>query len=68
VLLLDPENTDIALLDDRVTPETLAAVALDPRWTGARFPSMFVRQGGIMMLALLAAGTAVGFVIGHLLL
>lgn len=55
-LLLDRAYPDLALLDDRAAPETLAAVNADPRWTTTKFPSAFAHQGGRELLIGLAAG------------
>lgn len=45
-VVLDPANPDIAVLDDRVSRETLGAIGADPRWSTERVPSFFERQGG----------------------
>ncbi|MFK4852553.1 hypothetical protein ACI3KT_13035 [Microbacterium sp. ZW T6_19] len=66
-LLLDRAHPDLALLDDRATPETLAAVNADPRWTTTKFPSAFAHQGGRELLIGLAAGFVTAVIIALIL-
>lgn len=66
-VVLDPANPDIAVFDDRVTAETLSAIAADPRWLTMRVPGMFARQGGAATIAATCAGLVLALVIGVLL-
>ncbi len=61
-VVLDRDNPDIAVLDDRVSPATLQAIGADPRWTTTPVPSMFVRQGGRATVIAAAIGLVAGFV------
>ncbi|WP_353112774.1 hypothetical protein [Microbacterium sp.] len=64
-VLLDAASPDISVLDDRVTPETLAAIDRDPRWqTTTSFVTMYKRQGGNLVIIAALIGLAVGIAIG----
>lgn len=61
LLLVHPRHRDVAVVDDRVTAERLAAVDADPRWRAGRLPTDRSVVGGYAgLLAALAAGIAIG--------
>ncbi|MCW2815519.1 MAG: hypothetical protein JWN84_2974 [Nocardioides sp.] len=65
VLLLHPARREVAVVDDRVTPERLAAVHADPRWDAERLPTDRSVVGGLLgLLAAAVVGTAVGTGLG----
>lgn len=66
-VVLDPAYPDIAVLDDRVTAETLSAVAADPRWMTVRVPGLFGRQGGAATIAAASVALVLTLVLGALL-
>ncbi len=53
-LLLDPDDGETALLDDRVGPADLAAIDSDPRWRSWRLPTDGTVAGGWLLVT--AAG------------
>lgn len=60
-MLLDPDEREVALLDDRVMPEDLRRVVADPRWRTERLPTDRTVMGGWAVAALCAlAGFAAG--------
>ncbi|WP_137292760.1 hypothetical protein [Nocardioides dongxiaopingii] len=69
LLLVHPVRRDVAVLDDRVTPDALVAVDADPRWTTQRLPTDRTVVGGYLALvAAAAAGVAAGFGLAALVL
>ena len=66
-LLVHPRHRDVAVVDDRVTPERLAAIDADPRWRSDRLPTDRSVVGGYPgLLVALVAGTAAGLGVGVL--
>jgi hypothetical protein len=60
VLLLHPEDAEVAALDDRVDHDRLVAVHADPRWAAERLPTDRTVVGGYAaLLAAFAAGLVV---------
>ena len=49
-LLLHPDEPEAAVLDDRVTPEQVAAIAADPRWASEPLPTDRTVVGGYLPL------------------
>ena len=66
-LLVDRNEQEIALLDDRVTSEQLAGIRADSRWNGATFGGVVERQGIWLMAAWGLGAVAVTVGIGLLL-
>lgn len=65
VLLVHPERSDVAVLDDRVTRDELALAAADPRFAGPDVPTDRTVVGGWSMLVVaFAAGFLCGLAIG----
>lgn len=61
LVALSPENPDVAVLEDRVTPAQLTDVAADPRWGAERLPTTASISGGPARIALwLLIGAAIG--------
>jgi len=70
-LLLDPDDTDVAVLDDRVGPGDLAAIDADPRWRTWTLPTERRVAGGwsgVALAGLLGALAGGGVSLGVLAL
>ncbi|WP_193614027.1 hypothetical protein [Nocardioides lijunqiniae] len=60
-VLLHPDEREAAVVDDRVTPEQVAAIAADPRWESAALPTDRTVGGGYLpMLGCALLGLASG--------
>lgn len=60
-VLLHPEESEVAVLDPRVTPEQLAAIPGDPRWQTERLPTdRSVAGGWLPVLAFVVLGLVAG--------
>ncbi|MEO9324707.1 hypothetical protein ABFT23_14530 [Nocardioides sp. C4-1] len=61
LLMVHPQHRDVAVVDDRVTPDLLAEVDGDPRWTTEALPTDRSVVGGYLpLLAAALVGAALG--------
>ncbi|WP_193609306.1 hypothetical protein [Nocardioides lijunqiniae] len=60
-VLLHPDEREAAVVDDRVTPEQVSAIAADPRWESAALPTDRTVGGGYLpMLGCALLGLVAG--------
>lgn len=66
-LALHPTHPEVAVLEDRVTPQDLAAINADPRWATERLPTNLSVIGGPVTYAFMVLGMILGVGLGWLL-
>ncbi len=67
-LLVHPHQRDVAVVDDRITPQQVAAIGADPRWGAEPLPTDRTVVGGYLaLLAAVAVGIAAGVGVSALL-
>lgn len=60
-LLVHPHRREVAVVEDRITPQQVAEIGADPRWSTERLPTDRTVVGGYpALVAALAVGVAAG--------